>query len=158
MPKQRNNQNQTISRTPSSYFSSVISNRDDRFNPSVSGRRNDYLLFYFFLFFLFFFFLPPTQTSSPSSVSSAYYGARLHFQAEIFIRRGEPFLCVFPTLRQLLPGFRIHANLVFLCFSLSLSFRGAEATEGIGRIRGKQCCGVGIVGCSIDYTSRPARS
>ena len=56
MPKQRNNQNQTISRTPSSYFSSVISNRDDRFNPSVSGRRNDYLLFYFFLFFLFFFF------------------------------------------------------------------------------------------------------
>lgn len=92
-------------------------------------------------------FPPPIQPQTSFSISSfSYITGTFAFSARKF-SSDEPFLCISPTLRQLLPGFRIHANLVFLSFSVSLSFRGGSfGREGgrggwIGWIRGKQCCG-----------------
>lgn len=84
---------------------------------------------------------PPTSPQTSFSISSfSYITGTFAFSARKF-SSDEPFLCISPTLRQLLPGFRIHANLVFLSFSVSLSFRGGSFGGGIGWIRGKQCCG-----------------
>ena len=120
MPKQRNNQNQTISRTPSSYFSSVISNRDDRFNPSVSGRRNDYLLFYFFLFFLFFFFPPSNADFFPIERFFCVLRSTFAFSGRNFHQTGRTLSLRFPYPSAIITGIqdsRKSRLSLFLAFS-----------------------------------------